>query len=134
MSPQQQDHYAILGVAPDASPAQITHAYRGLLRRHHPDTRARANQLISEDHDQALQRILAAYAVLHDAQQRLAYDRQRQAHPARPRASSRHDQSISVRITRPRNNPTPPVQAGPVRWHYRETPPSQRAPFRDRSW
>ena len=33
------DLYAILGLNRNATPAQISHAYRTLLRRYHPDTR-----------------------------------------------------------------------------------------------
>ena len=39
MSSNGRDLYAVLGVAPTASPVQITRAYRALLFRHHPDTR-----------------------------------------------------------------------------------------------
>ena len=77
-SASQHDHYTILGVDPDATDAQITHAYRVLLRRHHPDTR-----VFTTDRDEAatedtrLQHVLAAYTVLHDPRQRADYDRHR---------------------------------------------------------
>jgi len=75
-SASQHDHYAILGVDPDATDAQITHAYRVLLRRHHPDTRATdGDQAATED--TRLQHLLAAYTVLHDPRQRADYDRHR---------------------------------------------------------
>jgi DnaJ-class molecular chaperone len=114
----QQDHYAILGVAPDAGPAQITHAYRTLLRRHHPDTRAHASDSAGEDHDAALQRILTAYEVLHDPHQRAAYDQRLQT-PTQRRRASAPPRDQPLRATRPRYDPAPPIQAGPVRWHYR---------------
>jgi curved DNA-binding protein CbpA len=124
MRAQQQDHYAILGVAPDASPAHITHAYRNLLRRHHPDTRPPASDVPGEDHDLALQRILTAYAVLHDSQQRAVYDQHRLRQSVRPIVVSRADDE-SIQTTRPvRRPPTPPIQAGPVRWHYRVEQPN----------
>jgi DnaJ-class molecular chaperone len=78
-SASHHDHYAILGVDPDATDAQITHAYRVLLRRHHPDTR----DVAATDGDQAatedtrLQYVLAAYTVLHDPRRRADYDRYR---------------------------------------------------------
>ncbi|CAO5173036.1 hypothetical protein FAIPA1_350012 [Frankia sp. AiPs1] len=70
--PTDQDHYLVLGVEPSASASQITHAYRTLMRRHHPDTRIPARQATHSNpghdpnhaHDAALQRIAAAYAVL----------------------------------------------------------------------
>ena len=44
MTTKRIDLYAILGVPPDATLAEIGHAYRSLLRRHHPDTRAPTNR------------------------------------------------------------------------------------------
>jgi len=35
----QLDPYVVLGVAPDATGREISHGYRQLLQRHHPDTR-----------------------------------------------------------------------------------------------
>src|SRR5947209_17111245 len=75
------DFYAELGVAPDASPAEITHAYRSLLRQHHPDTRT--GDLPSPP--ERLHRILAAYTVLRDPARRAAYDAER-ARSRRPPA------------------------------------------------
>ena len=36
---ERQDPYAVLGVTPTASPAEISRAYRALLHTHHPDDR-----------------------------------------------------------------------------------------------
>jgi DnaJ-class molecular chaperone len=58
------DPYADLGIPRDASPAEITHAFRELLRRHHPDTRSARDAASSAHSDAALQRILAAYTAL----------------------------------------------------------------------
>jgi DnaJ-class molecular chaperone len=76
-STHHHDHYAILGVDPDATDAQITHAYRALLRRHHPDTRVSTNGEEAAIEDTGLQHVLAAYTVLHDPRQRADYDRLR---------------------------------------------------------
>ncbi|WP_112263905.1 DnaJ domain-containing protein [Lentzea terrae] len=55
------DPYRVLGVARDASPAQIRAAYRALLLALHPDTRA-------EPADPArLAQVVAAHAQLRDA-------------------------------------------------------------------
>ncbi|HZD14229.1 MAG TPA: DnaJ domain-containing protein [Pseudonocardiaceae bacterium] len=64
--PEKRDLYAILGVAPDASPAQISRAYRRLLRAHPP--------AIDPDCDSAA---LTAAAILRDPARRAAYDRSR---------------------------------------------------------
>jgi curved DNA-binding protein CbpA len=82
-SSRQPDLYAILGVDPAATAEQITHAYRDLLRRHHPDTRPTTPDI----HDQAptedarLQQVIHAYAVLRDPAQRARYDRGRSPSP-----------------------------------------------------
>jgi curved DNA-binding protein CbpA len=84
-SSHQPDLYAILGVGPAATAEQITHAYRDLVRRHHPDTRPATPDI----HDQAptddarLQQVIRAYAVLRDPAQRASYDRSRQPGPQR---------------------------------------------------
>lgn len=83
---EQRDHYAILGVPPDASTEEIQHAYRRLARRYHPD--------INHDHDaeRDFARITDAYRVLSDPEQRRRYDATRAGHQQqgtrRPRAST----------------------------------------------
>jgi DnaJ-class molecular chaperone len=86
-SSRQPDLYAILGVDPAATAEQITHAYRDLLRRNHPDTRPTTPNI----HDQAptddarLQQVIHAYALLRDPAQRARYDRgRRPSPPTRP--------------------------------------------------
>jgi len=66
MTSKRPDLYAILEVSPHAIQAEIGHAYRSLLRRHHPDTRAPVDESHSDSSDAALQLILAAYPVLRD--------------------------------------------------------------------
>ncbi|WP_223167991.1 J domain-containing protein [Nonomuraea sp. SYSU D8015] len=65
----RRDHYTVLGVEPSASPAQITSAYRRLLRVLHPDARPAepaAHERFAE--------VLDAYATLRDPARRAAYD------------------------------------------------------------
>lgn len=66
------DHYAALGVPPDADAPAIRAAYRAVMRAHHPDRRpddtASAVRVIEAN---------AAWAVLRDPARREAYDRQR---------------------------------------------------------
>ena len=76
MTSKRPDFYAILEVSPQATQAEIGHAYRSLLRRHHPDTRAPVDQSHSDSSDAALQLILAAYPVLRDPARRAHYDRE----------------------------------------------------------
>ena len=119
------DPYAVLGLPHDASQAQITHAYRRLVRRFHPDTRdSRENQAEQAAADSALQQTMAAYLVLGDPDRRARHDRLH----AQPLVRSRQ-----VRVVQPPYDPLfdppfdtshdtarppqPPIQAGPVRWH-----------------
>lgn len=74
-----RDHYAVLGVAPDADADAIEAAYRHLCRRYHPDlnpgdTRAQA----------AFERIKLAYAILIDPDERARYDREGRPHADSP--------------------------------------------------
>ena len=112
MSPTPPELYAILGLAPQSTQAQISRAYRGLLRRHHPDTRTLGNPAQAAAADAALQQVLDAYAVLGDPGRRTHYDQHaaaRQPGPAYPRQDTA--QHASTRSTQP------PIRVGPVRWH-----------------
>jgi curved DNA-binding protein CbpA len=112
MTHQRPDLYAILGVAPLATQAEISHAYRVLLRRHHPDTRAPADDSQGAVSDATLQQVLAAYAVLHDPAMRAEYDRQ--AGP-RIRPSPRPAPQAADHFGAAYGQP--PIVAGPVRWY-----------------
>jgi len=105
MTTERPDLYAILGIERNATQAQISRAYRALLRRHHPDTR---DQPRSARSDMALQQVLAAYSVLRDPARRVEYDREARsrAHPTRPQPPNHY-----------REGARPPIVAGPVRWH-----------------
>lgn len=99
------DPYAVLGVSPTATQAEITHAYRRQLRAYHPDVRSP-----NSGADERLQRILDAYALLRDLRRRADYDNTRLT----------HDDSGPVRIPVSRigwTDERPPLWAGPVRWH-----------------
>jgi curved DNA-binding protein CbpA len=70
------DYYAVLGVSPDADEAVVRAAWKALLRKFHPDT--------ARDMPDAAERtraVNAAWAVLGDANRRIAYDLERAAPP-----------------------------------------------------
>ena len=54
MTSKRPDLYAILEVSPEATQAEIDHAYRSLLRRHYPDTRDPVDESHSDSSDAAL--------------------------------------------------------------------------------
>jgi len=113
------DLYAVLGVLPNSTQAEIVHAYRSLLRRHHPDTRAPIDESQSALADAALQQVLAAYSVLGDPARRADYDQH-----ARPRIqpAPRRRQQVPNEYRAPGQ---PPIVAGPVRWHRAPDPPAR---------
>jgi hypothetical protein len=76
------DYYAELGVAPDASPAEIGSAYRALAKTLHPD--ARPTDPAAADR---FKRVAAAYRVLVDVERRRDYD-ERRAHRLAPVAAA----------------------------------------------
>lgn len=65
-----KDYYQTLGVARDASPAEIKKAFRQLAREHHPDT-AKDKKTAEEKFKQ----INEAYEVLSDPEKRQKYDK-----------------------------------------------------------
>ena len=111
---QSTDYYAVLGVSPDATTAQIKRAYRKLARQHHPDRNpgdpCAANRF---------QAITMAYEVLTDPDRRAVYDATRPVGPntllssrrtmTRPSAASSRYWKTLWRIIRARHGELPPV-------------------------
>lgn len=125
---EHPDPYLVLGVAPTATQAEITHAYRDRLRAHHPDTR---HTPPSHTADDDLRQVLTAYALLRDPARRADYDRAT-AHAATPPPHRPHGPTpvnrppigrIQIPITYRTTNTAaadiaaPPLRAGPVRRH-----------------
>jgi curved DNA-binding protein CbpA len=111
MSAERSDLYAVLGLAPSATQAEIRDAYRDLVRRHHPDTRAPQDPSRAALSDELLQRVLGAYAVLGDSARRASYDERSQHLGVKTAARPREDP-----VRRDRARSQPPIQAGPVYW------------------
>ncbi|MET9272145.1 J domain-containing protein [Kribbella sp. NPDC003557] len=115
------DPYAILGVTVEASDDDLDHAFRGLVRGLHPDTRTAEPNNDAEaavDADRRLQELLNAYATLRDPIRRAAYDRAVVHHATAPSPSS-----TGAPSPRPRNSGAaapirvdPAIRVGPVRW------------------
>ena len=82
-----QDYYKTLGIAKNASPADIQKAYRDLARKYHPD--------MNPDNPKAkkkFQEVQAAFDVLNNSEKRELYDRygssfETMAQGARPTAA-----------------------------------------------
>jgi len=107
------DHYAILGIAATASPAEITHAYRRRVRSQHPDIHSTTTP--PDTGVEELSAMAAAYAVLRDPARRADYDHQRQSTTtiSTPPAPS----SSAPPATPQRRQQPPPLRVGPVRYH-----------------
>ncbi len=65
----RSDHYAVLGLTPTATAAEIKAAFRRLAREHHPDANAQR-----PDAEHEFKRVARAYETLGNAQRRRIYD------------------------------------------------------------
>ena len=90
-----QDHYAVLGVAPNADPDVIRAAYRVLAQRHHPDRNATGDSA-------TMVRLNQAYAVLSCPELRNHYDRMQMQTQAPPHQE--HPQTTPPRATATRES------------------------------
>src|SRR6185437_15054135 len=71
---RKANHYQILGIASDVTPAEIKRAYRKLAKTQHPDAQAPVG---TDEHSAAteeMMRINEAYETLMDAGKRADYD------------------------------------------------------------
>lgn len=85
----EPDHYATLGVSPDASAEDVHAAWRFALLAFHPDRFRDAAQ--RDRADDIAKRVNAAWQVLGDPVARARYDRVRDDAPARRRGPSVHE-------------------------------------------
>jgi molecular chaperone DnaJ len=91
--PPSADPYAVLGVSPGATAAEIKAAYRALVKRHHPDAGGDDHRIVA---------LNAAWEVLGDGERRRRYDAERAGSKAAPGASHPGGRSE----TRPRSHPS----------------------------
>jgi DnaJ-class molecular chaperone len=121
------DYYATLHVPRDATQQQISHAYRALMRSHHPDLdagRASAGNKKSgpvtdpPPSEGELLRIMQAFAVLRDPARRAGYDRELRAAPAvRATPASGTARNIPVRKVQRRSGQSgDTIRISPVHW------------------
>jgi len=113
MTEARLDPYAILGVAPDASPTQIQQAYRRLAKRYHPDLQPGSKT------SRQMQRLNQAWAILSNPARRARHDSDRsQSATSRPvawsgapnrawqaTAAARPDAQSADRVQPPAGNP-----------------------------
>ncbi|KAL1407299.1 hypothetical protein Q8F55_006720 [Vanrija albida] len=78
------DYYAVLGVAPDAAPAEITQAWRRLVLVSHPDKQAGGSKSASPEPRADIVLINEARAVLSDPARRAAFDAEHAETAAQP--------------------------------------------------
>ena len=118
------DFYAVLHFGPDASAGDIGHAYRSLLRRHHPETRpAPATPGEAAAERELLQEVMDAHAVLADPGQRALYDRHHLTNTTNAADTSATGAAPGpgslAGVAVPRPAPPygqPVIIAGPLRW------------------
>ncbi|MEW1806273.1 J domain-containing protein [Pseudarthrobacter sp. NPDC080039] len=114
------DYYAILGVGREATRQEISHAYRALMRSHHPDMDGGQAYMDTEPkadgpagkgkpgYGDELLRIMKAFNVLRDPSRRADYDR---------RLAAAEPTVIPVRKVRSTGGHSgPPIRVTPVRW------------------
>ncbi|MXY04070.1 MAG: DnaJ domain-containing protein [Acidimicrobiales bacterium] len=81
---QLPDHYATLGVRPDADTAAIRRAWIRAARANHPDQRGDVTEAQSERSDSRMRSVNEAWRVLGSADSRRSYDEERAAAAPRP--------------------------------------------------
>jgi curved DNA-binding protein len=72
------DYYAVLGVVPGCSAAEVRRVYRALAKAHHPDVREETAEAAAR-----IRLVNEAYRVLGDPARRRAYDAERGQPPSR---------------------------------------------------
>ena len=71
----KRDYYEVLGVAKDASEADIKKAYRKAAMKYHPDKFSNASEKEKKDAEDKFKEVNEAYQVISDKEKRAQYDR-----------------------------------------------------------
>ena len=71
----KRDYYEVLGVAKDASEADIKKAYRKAAMKYHPDKFSNASDKEKKDAEEKFKEVNEAYQVISDKEKRAQYDR-----------------------------------------------------------
>jgi curved DNA-binding protein CbpA len=130
------DPYRLLGVARQATNAEITQAWRRRARAEHPDARPRDAAAPAR-----FRALAGAYALLSDPGRRAAYDQGAQVPEPGTRAP-RPAAGTAIRVTvlspsgppsSPAAAPAAPLWAGPVRLEPPGTPPGRGATPEERA-
>ncbi len=121
MNRDPRGYYAALHVTPDATTAEIQHAFRALMRLRHPDVEAAARAGTgagtgpgNNNGDEA-RRILESFAVLRDPRSRAEYDPAAAAAAASAEADRTTPGGREVPV-RHRRQERPVLRVTPVRW------------------
>jgi len=86
------NHYALLGLSPQATAGELRQAFRSLSKRYHPDT----TELPRAQAEAAFQQLQQAYFTLSDPERRRAYDASLTT-PARPAVVRLEPRPVPVR-------------------------------------
>lgn len=97
------DYYKLLGVAANASAAEIKQAYRRLARLYHPD-------LNSATRDEQIKRLNEAYEILSNARKRTAYDNLLR------QARLRAEEALAERLRRQEEQKPPEQRVPEMTW------------------
>ena len=71
----KRDYYEVLGVAKDASEADIKKAYRKAAMKYHPDKFSNASEKEKKEAEEKFKEVNEAYQVISDKEKRAQYDR-----------------------------------------------------------